>query len=60
MDENQREVFSLIEDYFENCRLYGHSDFEEWCEDNLENSEQIWLFNTVKDSVNLIADALFN
>lgn len=57
---NDRETLcDLLENYFYHCKMNGHSEFEMWCEDNLENDEQRRLFNNINDHVEAIADILF-
>ena len=58
--EDRIAVYGLMQNYFYDCELHGHSDFEVWCEDNLENDEQNRLFLEIKEHVDAIADILLN
>lgn len=60
MDRDKRAVYDLVKNYFHDCEMNGHSEFEMWCEDNIENEEQRRLFNIINDHVEAIADTLFN
>lgn len=60
MDENKSAILALIENYFYHCEKYGHSDFDEWCDDNLENTEQTELFEKVAAAVATISEVLFD
>lgn len=58
--EDKEALYSLMENYFFDCHMNGHSEFETWCEDNIENDEQRKLFDDIKEYVEAIADTLFN
>lgn len=58
--EDKEVLYSLMANYFFDCHMNGHSEFEMWCEDNIENDEQRRLFNAINDHVEAIADILFN
>ena len=40
MNENKKALYDLMENYFYDCEQNGYSDFETWCEDNIQNDEQ--------------------
>lgn len=56
---DKKAICYLIENYFYDCEQNGHSDFETWCEDEIDNDTQQQLFVKIKDCVNTIADVLF-
>ena len=60
ISEDKEALYSLMANYFYDCHMNGHSEFEMWCEDNIENDEQKKLFNAINDHVEAIADILFN
>ena len=39
MNENKKALYDLMENYFYDCEQNGYSDFETWCEDNIQNDE---------------------
>ena len=45
--------------YFYDCEQNGYSDFETWCEDNIQNDEQESLLYEMLEHVNAIAGILF-
>lgn len=57
--ENKKVLADLMENYFYDCDQNGYSDFEVWCEDNLENEEQESLLHQIKDHINVIAGLLY-
>jgi len=59
MNENKKHMFDMIENYFYYCEDNGYTEFEMWCEDNIENEEQESLFYEMMDHVNTIAGLLF-
>ena len=60
ISEDKETLYSLMANYFYDCHMNGHSEFEMWCEDNIENDEQRRLFSAINDHVEAIADILFN
>lgn len=56
MDKDKLHILNLIIGMWENDLINenGSSDFEIWCEDNLENEKQIELMKQVCDHVNTI------
>lgn len=59
MTKNQKVLYDLMEDYFYSCKQNGYSDFEVWCEDNIENELQKDLLFAIVEHVNSIAWLLF-
>ena len=56
MDKTQEKIFDLLENYFEYCKTNGFTDFEIWCEDNINENK---LVESIYMEVNYIADKLF-
>ena len=56
----RRAILDLIQNYLNDCAENGHSDFEMWCEGNLNNCREMGLFKMVVDGVNELSDILFN
>ena len=59
MNRNKKALYGLMENYFYYCETHGFTDFEMWCEDNLENDEQESLAYEMKEHVSAIAGLLF-
>ena len=59
MDKTQEKIFDLLENYFEYCKTNGFTDFEIWCEDNINNINENKLVESIYREVNYIADKLF-
>ena len=59
MNENKKALYDLMENYFYDCEQNGYSDFETWCEDNIQNDEQESLLYEMLEHVNAIAGMLF-
>ena len=59
MDEAKKTIKGLIENYFYDCEQNGYSDFDVWCEDNINTEQEEKLFNEVKDHVYAIASILY-
>ena len=59
MNKNKKALYDLMENYFYHCEQNGYSNFEMWCEDNLENEEQESLAYEMKEHINTIAGLLF-
>ncbi len=59
MDKTQEKIFDLLENYFEYCKTNGFTDFEIWCEDNINNINENKLVESIYMEVNYIADKLF-
>ena len=59
MDKTQEKIFDLLENYFEYCKTNGFTDFEVWCEDNINNINENKLVESIYMEVNYIADKLF-
>ena len=59
MDKTQEKIFDLLENYFEYCKTNGFTDFEIWCEDNINNINENKLVKNIYMEVNYIADKLF-
>lgn len=36
MNETQEKIYGLLENYLEYCKTNGHTEFEVWCEDNID------------------------
>lgn len=59
MDKTQEKIFDLLENYFEYCKTNGFTDFEIWCEDNINSINENKLVGSIYMEVNYIADKLF-
>lgn len=59
MIENKKVLYDLMENYFYDCEQNGYSDFNVWCEDNIQNEEQESLLYEMQGNVNAIAGLLF-
>lgn len=59
-EETKKAMFDLIENYFYDCEVNGHSEFRVWCEDNIGDGAQRELFEKLCDHVEVISDALFS
>ncbi len=59
MDKTQEKIFDLLENYFEYCKTNGFTDFEIWCEDNINTISENKLVESIYREVNYIADKLF-
>lgn len=59
MNENKKVLCDLMENYLNDCKQNGYTDFEEWCEDNIQNDEQESLLYEMQEHVNVIAGLLF-
>lgn len=59
MDKTQEKIFDLLENYFEYCKANGFTDFEIWCEDNIDTISENKLMESIYREVNYIADKLF-
>lgn len=56
MDENKKHILNLIIDLWQTKLLEGDNGelFEIWVEENIENEEQMKIFNAVKNHVDAI------
>lgn len=56
MDKDKLRILNLIINMWENDLINenGAEDFENWCDDNIENKEQRKLMNKVKSHVDAI------
>lgn len=59
MDKTQEKIFDLLENYFQYCKTNGFTDFEIWCEDNINTISENKLVESIYREVNYIADKLF-
>lgn len=59
MDKTQEKIFNLLENYFQYCKTNGFTDFEIWCEDNINTISENKLVVSIYREVNYIADKLF-
>lgn len=59
MDKNKKHIADLIENFFYDCEQNGVSDFNVWCKDNLENAAQLDILELVANSVQTIANELY-
>ena len=60
MNETQKKVYSLLECYMEYCKCNGYTEFETWCEDNIDTINEAALLEDICEEVNCIADRLFD
>lgn len=59
MNENQKHLYEMMDNYFYDCKQNGVSDFRIWCEDNIENEEQETYMEMIADHVDAIAYSLY-
>ena len=59
MDKTQEKIFDLLENYFQYCKTNGFTDFEIWCEDNINTISENKLVESIYREVNYISDKLF-
>ena len=59
MTETQEKIYSLLESYLEYCKANGCTEFEVWCEDNVDTINEEALLQDICQEVNHIADKLF-
>ena len=60
MDKAQIKIYGLLENYLEYCKTNGFTDFEIWCEDNIDSANENGLVQDIYREVNHIADKLFD
>jgi hypothetical protein len=60
MDKAQIKIYGLLENYLEYCKTNGFTDFEIWCEDNIDSANEKGLVRDIYREVNHIADKLFD
>lgn len=60
MDKAQIKIYGLLENYLEYCKTNGFTDFEIWCEDNIDSANEKELVRDIYREVNHIADKLFD
>ena len=59
MNKTQRKVYELLEEYLEYCKENGYTDFEVWCEDNVDTLDEDTLVHRICQEVNYVVDKLF-
>lgn len=59
MNETQEKIYGLLESYLEYCKTNGYTEFEVWCEDNIDTINEDTLVQDIYQEVNHIADKLF-
>lgn len=57
--ETQEKIYGLLENYLEYCKTNGYTEFEVWCEDNIDTINENALVQDICQEVNHIADKLF-
>lgn len=60
MNETKKKIYGLLESYLEYCRTNGYTEFEVWCEDNIDTISKETLVQDICQEVNHIADKLFD
>ena len=60
MVETQEKLYGLLENYLEYCKANGYTDFETWCEDNIDTINEAALLDDIYEEVNYVADKLFD
>lgn len=60
MNETQEKIYGLLENYLEYCRTNGYTDFEVWCEDNIDTINEYALVKDIYQEVEYIALQLFD
>ena len=51
MNETQEKIYGLLESYLEYCKTNGYTEFEVWCEDNIDTINEDAL---IQDSEEII------
>ena len=59
MNKTQEKIYDLLENYLEYCKTNGYTEFEVWCEDNIDTISEEVLLQDIYYEVNYIADKLF-
>ena len=60
MNETQEKIYCLLENYLEYCKTNGYTDFEVWCEDNIDTINENALVKDIYQEVEYIALQLFD
>ena len=60
LDGDKKVLYDLMNNYFVDCEISGHSEFKTWCEDNLENTVQEQMLEKIQAHVDAIADFFFS
>lgn len=60
MNETQEKIYGLLESYLEYCKTNGYTDFEVWCEDNIDTINEDALVKHIYQEVEYIALQLFD
>lgn len=60
MNETQEKIYGLLESYLEYCKTNGYTDFEVWCEDNIDTINEDALVKDIYQEVEYIALQLFD
>lgn len=60
MDKTQIKIYELLDDYLKYCKVNGYTDFEIWCEDNIDTINEAALLDDIYEEVNYVADKLFD
>lgn len=60
MNKAQEKINGLLKSYLEYCKTNGYTDFEVWCEDNIDTINEAALLDDIYEEVNYVADKLFD
>lgn len=60
MDKTQIKIYELLDEYLNYCKANGYTDFETWCEDNIDTINEAALLDDIYEEVNYVADKLFD
>ena len=60
MDKTQIKIYELLDEYLNYCKSNGYTDFETWCEDNIDTINESALLDDIYEEVNYVADKLFD
>lgn len=60
LDGDKKALYDLMNNYFVDCEISGHSEFKTWCEGNLENDAQKQMLEKIQAHVEAIADFFFS
>lgn len=60
MNETQQKIYGLLESYLKYCKTNGYTDFEVWCEDNIDTINEDALVKDIYQEVEYIALQLFD
>ena len=60
MNYTQEKLYGLLESYLEYCKVNGYTEFETWCEDNIDITYEAASLDDICKEVNFVADRFFD